>query len=92
MNVKQFEKISKALADPSRLMILKEIRKRKDTCLHCHEIFGKTTLTQPSISHHLKQLTDAGLVISEKQGRNVRYTLDSKVLDAYITFLEGFRS
>jgi ArsR family transcriptional regulator, arsenate/arsenite/antimonite-responsive transcriptional repressor len=90
MDAKQFEKISKALADPNRLMILKEIKK-KQNCLYCMDIYSKVNLAQPSISHHLKQLTDANLISSEKEGRTVKYSLNNGVFEEFITFLRSFQ-
>lgn len=91
MDAKQFEKISKALADPNRLMILKEIKKKKQNCLYCIDIYNKTSLAQPSISHHLKLLTDANLITSEKEGRTVKYSLNNEVFEEFITFLRSFQ-
>jgi len=90
MNSKKAGKISKALADPNRLLILKEIKKQKD-CLYCMEINDIINLAQPSICHHLKQLTDTEIILSEKEGRNVKYKLNNKVLDEYIQFLEELK-
>lgn len=90
MDVKKAEKISKALADPNRLTILKEIKKGKD-CVYCSHLNEKINLAQPSIAHHLKLLIDSELVTSDKDGRNVRYYLNSKLLDDYIDFLEGLK-
>jgi ArsR family transcriptional regulator len=90
MNSKKAEKIAKALADPNRILILKEIRKQKE-CLYCMDISEIIDLSQPSISHHLKLLTDAEIVLSEKEGRSVKYKLNSKVLDEYIEFLESLK-
>ncbi len=92
MDAKKFEKISKALSDPNRLLILKEIRKKKQNCLYCVDLYDKTTLAQPSVSHHLKLLTDADLITSEKEGRNMKYTLNNEVLDEYINYLEGLKA
>lgn len=91
MDTKRVEKISKALADPNRLLILKELRKSQD-CLYCSEVYEFIDLTQPSISHHLKQLTDAELVISVKEGRQVKYRLNGKMLDQYVEFLQALKS
>lgn len=91
MDAKQFEKISKALGDPNRIMILKEIRKKKQNCLYCSEIYGKVTLTQPAIAHHIKLLTDADLITSEKEGRNVKYSLNNKVLDEFIQYVSALK-
>ena len=90
MDAKKAEKISKALADPNRLTILKEIKKSK-SCLYCVDLNNTINLAQPSIAHHLKLLMDSELVTSDKEGRNVRYYLNSKLLDEYISFLEGFK-
>lgn len=90
MNSKKAEKISKALADPNRLLILKEIKKQKD-CMYCVDLNEIVDLAQPSIAHHLKQLTDTELVTSSKEGRNVKYRLNNQVLDEYIEFLESLK-
>lgn len=90
MNAKQAEKIAKALSDPNRLSIIKEIKRKRD-CLYCVDINEVIDLTQPSISHHLKILTDAEIVTAEKEGRNVKYKLNNSVLDDYINFLKSLK-
>ncbi|MEO7988115.1 MAG: metalloregulator ArsR/SmtB family transcription factor [Chryseolinea sp.] len=90
MNARKAEKISKALADPNRLLILKEIKKQKD-CLYCVDLNQVIDLAQPSIAHHLKMLTDTDLITSEKEGRNVKYKLNKQILDEYIQFLEELK-
>ena len=91
MNNKQIEKISRALSDASRIVILQQLKKRKDGCLYCAEINELLNLTQPSVSHHLKQLVDADLLIPEKEGRNLKYLLNQKVLDDYIASLNDLK-
>jgi ArsR family transcriptional regulator, arsenate/arsenite/antimonite-responsive transcriptional repressor len=88
MDIKKVERISKALSDPSRIKILKEISKKRG-CLYCTEIGDMIDLAQPSISHHLKQLVDADLVISYKEGRSVKFALNKNVLEEYTKFLSG---
>ena len=90
MDIKRAEKISKALADPNRLAILKEIKKSK-ACLYCVDLNSTIKLAQPSIAHHLKLLIESELVTSDKEGRNVRYYLNNKLLDDYIEFLEKLK-
>jgi len=90
MDAKKAEKISKALADPNRLTILKEIKKSK-SCCYCVDLNNTINLAQPSIAHHLKLLIDSELVTSDKEGRNVRYYLNNKLMDEYISFLEAFK-
>lgn len=90
MEAKKAEKISKALSDPNRLTILKEIKKSRD-CLYCTDLNTRINLAQPSIAHHLKLLIDCELVTSDKEGRNVRYYLNNRLLDDYIRFVEGLK-
>jgi ArsR family transcriptional regulator, arsenate/arsenite/antimonite-responsive transcriptional repressor len=90
MNSKKAEKISKALADPNRLLILKEIKKQRN-CMYCVDLNNVVDLAQPSIAHHLKLLTDTELILSEKEGRNVKYSLNNQMLDEYIAFLESLK-
>ncbi len=90
MNAKKAEKISKALSDPHRIKILQEIKKQNDV-LYCCDLDKVLTLAQPSICHHLKQLTDNEIITSEKEGRNVKYSLNDAVLDEYIGFLETLK-
>lgn len=90
MNSKKAEKISKALSDPNRLLILKEIKKQRD-CMYCVDLNDIVDLAQPSIAHHLKLLTDTELILSEKEGRNVKYSLNNQVLDDYIAFLQSLK-
>ncbi|WP_242696338.1 ArsR/SmtB family transcription factor [Longitalea luteola] len=88
MDSKKIEKISRAISDPSRIQILQQFRKRRE-CLYCAEIHDMLDLAQPSISHHLKQLVDADLLLPEKEGRNLKYVLNKPVLNEYIAFLSS---
>lgn len=90
MELKKIEKISKALADPNRLQILKSLRKYQN-CMYCADVHELIDLAQPSVSHHLKLLTDADLIIAEKEGRNMKYSLNNKVLDQYVNFLVALK-
>ena len=90
MDAKRAEKISKALSDPTRLKILDEIRKKEDY-LYCVDLYDNIKLAQPSISHHLKQLTDTAILLSEKEGRNIKYMLNNEVIDEYIDFLQALK-
>jgi ArsR family transcriptional regulator, arsenate/arsenite/antimonite-responsive transcriptional repressor len=88
---KQIEKISKALGDAHRLRILQYIS-RKGGCGQCSEIQDVIELTQPSISHHIKILTEAGLIEPEKEGRNHKYTLNERLLDDYTAMLDHLKA
>jgi ArsR family transcriptional regulator len=90
MELKKVEKISKALADPNRLHILKSLHLNQ-SCMYCSRINDIIDLKQPSISHHLKQLTEAELIIAEKEGRNMKYSMNNKVIDQYVNFLAALK-
>jgi ArsR family transcriptional regulator, arsenate/arsenite/antimonite-responsive transcriptional repressor len=80
--LKQIEKISKALGDANRLKILHHLSKKGGSG-PCSEILDVIDLTQPSISHHIKILVEAGIIEPEKEGRNHKYTLNEQVLKDY---------
>ena len=88
MDIKQFEKISKALADTTRLQILRDMSKRKG-CIQCSEIITLTKLAQPSVSHHIKTLIEAGLISAEKDGRHHSYNLNKNLLKAYSSWISA---
>ena len=59
--------VAKALGDPVRLQLVDVLRKHAGTVCVC-ELVPLFDLSQPTISHHLKVLRQAGLVGSERQG------------------------
>jgi ArsR family transcriptional regulator, arsenate/arsenite/antimonite-responsive transcriptional repressor len=91
IDLKSIEKISKALGDKTRLLILGHVTKKGGEA-KCAEINDLIDLSQPSVSHHVKILVEAGLLEPEKEGRNLKYTLNEKVLSNYLKFLEHLRN
>lgn len=68
--------IFKALADKTRLDIIRNlIRKPRDTA-SCGEVSTCSSLSQPAMSHHFKKLVDAGLITERKQGTEKIYELN----------------
>ena len=59
--------VAKALGDPVRLQLVDVLRKHAGKVCVC-ELVPLFDLTQPTVSHHLKVLRDAGLVGSEREG------------------------
>jgi len=91
LNWKQVEKISKALGDSNRLKILQHISK-KGGCGQCSEIQDVIDLTQPSISHHIKILVEAGLIEAEKEGRHHKYNLNEQLVKDYTNAVNLLKS
>ena len=63
----RIEKISKALADATRLMIFETISSNKD--MVCGKLVALHRVTPATVSHHLKILSDAGLIECRRQGQ-----------------------
>lgn len=76
----------KALSDPTRRQIIRLLRERDMTA---GEIADHFNMTKPSISHHLNSLKQAKLVLDERQGQNIVYSLNTTVVEEVIGwFLE----
>ncbi|XMB85908.1 autorepressor SdpR family transcription factor [Mycoplasmatota bacterium WC44] len=66
----------KALSDPTRRKIIELLRVEE---LSAGDIADKFNITKPSISHHLSILKNSGLVLSERRGQSIIYTLNMTV-------------
>ena len=74
----------KALADPTRREIL---RLRKDGPRTSGEIAEHFPTAWATVSRHLGQLRDAGLIISERQGQQILYELNTTVFEDLVEHL-----
>jgi ArsR family transcriptional regulator len=70
----------KALADPTRVAIVNRLTTAEAVCV-CH-LTAAFDLSQPTISHHLRILRDAGLVEAERRGTWAYYRLVPDAIDA----------
>ena len=77
-----------ALADPTRVQIVDALAKRARTV---SEIVGLFSISQPSISRHLRILREAGLVSVQPEGRQRLYDLDPRPLHEIDSWLERYR-
>ena len=77
-NVNDFIPIFQALADSERLLILLKLFYAGSKGKNVTELSGKTRLSRPAVSHHLKVLKAAGIINSRKDGTQVYYSLDAK--------------
>jgi DNA-binding transcriptional ArsR family regulator len=71
---------AKALGHPARVAILKLLA-RKQACI-CGDIVDELPLSQSTISQHLKELKEAGLIQGEIEGSRVCYCINQKEWDA----------
>ena len=81
--------VFKALNDPTRREILEFLQERDMTA---GEIADKFKISFPSISHHLDLLKQAKLVIAEKEGQYVFYSLNTTVVDEILKWLLQFKT
>ena len=78
------DKLFKALNDPTRRKILDLLQKRDMTAGEISDCFD---ISKPSISHHLDLLKQADLILSEKEGQFIVYSLNTTVLDECLAWL-----
>ena len=84
MDAEKAARAFKALGDDNRLRIIELIASQGEMCA-CR-ILDELDIAQPTLSHHMKLLKDAGLVKARKQGRWTHYSMDRSMLES----IEGF--
>jgi ArsR family transcriptional regulator, arsenate/arsenite/antimonite-responsive transcriptional repressor len=83
---RRMAKIAKALGDPVRIELVDVLRKHAGKVCVC-ELVPLFDLSQPTISHHLKVLRDAGLVESERRGLWAYYYVLPGAIDEFAAWL-----
>ena len=78
----QFRAIGRALADPHRFAILQQVATAED--MPCSRLEEHSVLSPATVSHHMKELSEAGLVEIRRAGREAYLSLQRPVLDAYL--------
>jgi ArsR family transcriptional regulator len=81
----QFHRIARALSDPRRMEILERIANQCEVA--CSVLASEADVSQPTISHHLKELSAAGLVKPRREAKFFFYSLDRKVWADYLAEL-----
>jgi ArsR family transcriptional regulator len=74
-------RLFQALGDPSRLAILRQLAASAGVCA-C-DFTDCCDVAQPTVSHHLKVLREAGWVRSERQGSNIYYYLRTEAIERF---------
>ena len=71
--------LTKALGHPARVAIIEYLLK-VDKCI-CGDIVNELPLAQPTVSQHLKELKNAGLIKGDIEGNTICYCIDEKALN-----------
>lgn len=77
-HAEQLATLLKAIADPTRLQLLSYIQASNNAEACVCNLTEPLGLSQPTISHHLKVLTDAGIIIREKRGTWAWYSVNQE--------------
>lgn len=96
MNLKELAKIFKALSNENRLDIYLEILKSSEKSFEdnypCEcfitEIITKFNIGAPTISHHLKELSNAGLIMTEKRGKFLIARINKEVIKEALSIIK----
>ena len=77
--------IAKALADPRRVEILRQIAAKG--CAACSDVRERQPVSAATLSHHVKELEAAGLISIVRKGKFADFILNRTVLQAYLDHL-----
>lgn len=80
--------LAKALGHPARIAIL-EYLARSDACV-CGDIVNELPLSQSTVSQHLRELKNAGLIRGDIEGTRVCYCIDTKALEQARKLMDKF--
>lgn len=95
MDENQLVKMFKALGNPNRFRLFDEIRKAGSSSIeegHCcflNTIIDQLNIGAPTVSHHLKELVNAGLVETEKEGKFLQCRLNQKNIESLKEFVRA---
>lgn len=87
-NAEALTGILKAIADPTRLQLVALINSQEAKAACVCDLAEAVHLSQPTVSHHLKVLTEAGLLHREKKGTWVWYSVNTDQLSTLATLLD----
>ena len=82
-----FDQIFKAIGDPHRLQILMLLLENE---MSAGEILKALDIVQSTLSHHMKSLVDAGVVVASRHGKWTYYSLNTDTAKETISYLDQF--
>src|ERR1700761_2688203 len=88
MDDRKFFKAAKALADPRRFGILQTIAASSSGKICSGQVCETVTVAQATVSHHLKELTEADLIIPNSEGQFKYFSANYEAINNYIAELK----
>lgn len=88
-DAERLARMFKAIGDPTRVRLLSLIAAHEDGEACICDLTGPVGLAQPTVSHHMKQLVDAGLVTREQRGKWAYYRVVHNTLAALSSALHS---
>lgn len=88
MDERKFQKVAKALSDPRRFSILQTIAEKKEK-ICSGDVCETVSVAQATVSHHLKELTEADLIIPQSEGQFKYFSVNQGTLDEYMSELSN---
>ena len=82
LSSEQMQAIARVLGEPRRFAILQQIA--SVPALPCSALGEHASISAATISHHVRELQDAGLVEGEREGRTIRLSLRRDIWEAYL--------
>jgi ArsR family transcriptional regulator len=82
LSADQFQAIARALAEPRRFAMLQQIA--REASMSCSALREQEHISPATISHHIKELQEAGLIGVEREGRCANLNLRRDVWEAYL--------
>lgn len=86
----QIATIAKALGHPARIAIIEYLLKVNE-CI-CGDIVSELPLAQPTVSQHLKELKNAGLIKGNIEGNKICYCIDEKAFEVLNVYFKNIIS
>ncbi len=86
LDEQQVQRIARAIADPRRMALLRAIAQKTSSCADLRQA---QPISAATLSHHMRELEQAGLIETSKHGRKVHATLQKKIWKSYVSSLKA---
>ena len=89
MDDRRFQKVAKALADPRRFGILQTIAVSNAGKICSGQVCETVSVAQATVSHHLKELTEADLITPNSEGQFKFFSVNYETINEYVAELKS---